>query len=170
MRHPYNGVSPRLHPTVFVAEGAKIVGDVEIGERSSVWFNAVVRGDIVPIRIGKRTNIQDGCVLHVKEGFPLTVGDEVTFGHGVMAHGCAIEDLCLLGIGCVILDGAVIGRGSVIGGGAVIPPGTVVPPHSLVMGVPGKVVRDLGPGSGESNRAFADSYVGYAATYLGQGE
>jgi len=170
MRIPYNGVFPRVHPTVFVAEGAKIVGDVEIGEQSSVWFNAVVRGDIFPVRIGRRTNVQDGCVLHVKVGLPVTVGDEVTFGHGVMAHGCAIGDLCLLGIGCVILDGATIGRGSVIAAGAVVPPGMDVPPHSLVMGVPGKVVKDLGPGSGEDNRVFSDHYVEYAKNYLRQGE
>ncbi len=169
MRIPYNGVSPRLHPSVYVAEGARIVGDVEIGEESSVWFNAVVRGDIVPIRIGRRTNVQDGSVLHVKERFPLTVGDEVTFGHGVMAHGCTIEDLCLLGIGCVLLDGALIGRGSVIAGGAVVPPGMVVPPHSLVAGVPGRVVKDLGPASADANRAFSDGYVQYARRYREQG-
>lgn len=167
---PYKGFSPRLHPTVFVADGARIVGDVEIGERSSVWFNAVVRGDIFPIRIGRRTNIQDGCVLHVRAGFPVTVGDEVTFGHGVMAHGCAIGDLCLLGIGCVVLDGAEIGRGSVIAAGVVVPPGMVVPPHSLVMGAPGKVVRNLGPGSAEENRVYADNYVGYAENYPRRGE
>ncbi len=153
-----------------MADGARIVGDVEIGERSSVWFNAVVRGDIFPIRIGRRTNIQDGCVLHVKVGLPVTVGDEVTFGHGVMAHGCAIGDLCLLGIGCGILDGATIGRGSVIAAGAVVPPGMAVPPHSLVMGVPGKVAKDLGPGSAEDNRVYSDHYVGYAENYLRQGE
>jgi len=166
---PHKGVSPRLHPSVFVAEGARIIGDVEVGESSSVWFNAVLRGDILPIRIGRRTNIQDGCILHTKDGFPLTVGEEVTFGHGVIAHGCAIGDLCLLGIGCVVLDGAVIGRGSVIGSGAVVPPGTIVPAHSLVMGVPGKVVKDLGPDSGEKNRAFSDSYVRYARSYLEKG-
>ena len=166
---PHRGVSPRLHPSVFVAEGARIIGDVEIGESGSVWFNAVIRGDILPIRIGRRTNVQDGCILHTKDGFPLTVGDEVTFGHAAVAHGCTVGDLCLLGIGCVVLDGAVIGRGSVIGSGAVVPPGTVVPAHSLVMGVPGKVVKDLGPDSGERNRAFSDSYVRYALSYLGQG-
>jgi carbonic anhydrase/acetyltransferase-like protein (isoleucine patch superfamily) len=166
---PHKGVSPRLHPTVFIAAGARIIGDVEMGESSSVWFNTVIRGDILPIRIGRRTNVQDGCILHTKDGFPLTVGDEVTFGHAAIAHGCTIGDLCLLGIGCIVLDGAVIGRGSVIGSGAVVPPGTVVPPHSLVMGVPGKVVKDLGPGSGEKNRAFSDSYVRYALSYLGQG-
>jgi carbonic anhydrase/acetyltransferase-like protein (isoleucine patch superfamily) len=155
---------------VYVAEGARIVGDVEIGEFSSVWFNTVIRGDILPIRIGRRTNVQDGCVLHTRDGFPLTLGDEVTVGHGVTVHGCTVGDLCLLGIGCVVLDGAVIGRGSVIGSGAVVPPGTVVPPHSLVMGVPGRVAKDLGPGSGEKNRAFSDSYVRYARSYLEKGE
>jgi len=155
---------------VFVAEGARIVGDVEIGEDSSVWFNAVIRGDILPIRIGRRTNVQDGCILHTKDGFPLSVGDEVTFGHGATAHGCTIENQCLLGIGCVVLDGSVIGRGSVVGSGAVVPPGTIVPPHSLVMGVPGKVVRDLGAESSEGNRAFSDRYVRYALSYLVRGE
>ncbi len=162
----YKGVSPRVHPTVFVADGARIVGDVEIGELSSVWFNAVIRGDIFPIRIGRRTSIQDGCVLHVRVGASVIVGDDVTFGHGVMAHGCTIGDLCLLGIGCVILDGATVGRGSVIAAGAVVPPEMIVPPHSLVMGVPGRVVRDLGPGSEEENRAVAEHYVGYAKNYL----
>jgi carbonic anhydrase/acetyltransferase-like protein (isoleucine patch superfamily) len=164
------GVAPRLHPSVFVAEGARIVGDVEIGEDSSVWFNAVIRGDILPIRVGRRTNIQDGCILHTKDGFPLSLGDEVTLGHGATAHGCTIGNLCLLGIGSVVLDGAVIGEGSVIGSGAVVPPGTVVPPHSLVLGVPGKVVKDLGAESGEKNRVFSDSYVRYALSYLETGE
>jgi carbonic anhydrase/acetyltransferase-like protein (isoleucine patch superfamily) len=154
---------------VFVAEGARIIGDVEIGEDSSVWFNAVIRGDILPIRIGRRTNVQDGCILHTKEGFPLAVGNEVTFGHGVTAHGCTIGDLCLLGIGCVVLDGAVLGRASVIGSGAVVLPGMIVPPHSLVLGVPGKIVKDLGPGSADRNRVFSDNYVGYALSYLGKG-
>lgn len=166
MRIRHKGKSPVLPPSVFVADGARIIGDVEIGEQSSIWFNAVIRGDILPIRIGRRTNIQDGCVLHTKDGFPLTIGDEVTFGHSVTAHGCTIGDLCLLGIGCVVLDGAVVGRGSVIGSGAVVPPGTVVPPNTLVMGVPGKLAKDLGPGSAERNRAFSDSYVKYALSYL----
>jgi carbonic anhydrase/acetyltransferase-like protein (isoleucine patch superfamily) len=165
----HKGIAPRLHPSVFVAEGARIIGDVEIGEESSVWFNAVIRGDILPVRIGRRTNVQDGCILHTKEGFPLIVGDEVTFGHGVTAHGCTIGNLSLLGIGCVVLDGAVIGRASVIGSGAVVPPGTIVPPHSLVMGVPGKVVKDLGPASEAGNRVFSDNYVRHAHAYIGEG-
>jgi carbonic anhydrase/acetyltransferase-like protein (isoleucine patch superfamily) len=162
---PYKGVTPACHPSVFVAEGAKIIGDVEIGEDSSVWFNTVIRGDIHRIRIGRRTNVQDNCTLHVTHNDELTVGDSVTFGHGVVAHGCVIEDYCLIGNAAVVLDGAVIGTGSVIAAGAVVSPRTVVPPHSLVMGVPGKVVKTLAPESAVANRIVADCYVEYAQTY-----
>lgn len=162
---PYKGIVPACHPAVFVAEGAMVIGDVEIGEDSSVWFNTVIRGDINRIRIGKRTNVQDNCTLHVTTAQALTVGDSVTFGHGVVAHGCTIEDFCLIGIGSVVLDGAVIGRGSVIGAGSVVPPGMIVPPHALVLGVPGKVVKILSPESAVANRITADHYVEYAKTY-----
>jgi carbonic anhydrase/acetyltransferase-like protein (isoleucine patch superfamily) len=165
MLRSYRGVPPNCHPTVFVAEGAFVIGDVEIGEDSSVWFNSVVRGDVNRIRIGRRTNIQDNCTLHVTSAHPVTVGDSVTFGHGVVAHGCTIEDFALIGIGAVVLDGAVVGRGSVIGAGAVVAPATIVPPHSLVLGVPGKVARTLAPESAAANRITADHYVEYAAIY-----
>jgi len=150
---------------VFVAGGAVLIGDVVIGEDASVWFHAVVRGDIHVIRIGRGTNVQDHCVLHVTKDHPLTIGEYVTLGHRAVVHGCTIEDLCLVGIGAVVLDGAVVGTGSVIGAGAVVSPGTVVPPHSLVLGVPGKVVRDLGPGSVDRIRKTAENYVGYAKSY-----
>ena len=162
---PYRGIVPVCHSTVFVADGAAVIGDVEIGEDSSVWFNTVIRGDIHRIRIGKRTNVQDNCTLHVTHADAVTVGDSVSFGHGVVAHGCTIEDDCLIGIGSVVLDGAVIGRGSVIGAGAVVPPRMVVPPHALVMGVPGKVVKILAPESADANRITADHYVEYAQAY-----
>jgi carbonic anhydrase/acetyltransferase-like protein (isoleucine patch superfamily) len=162
---PYKGIVPACHPTVFVAAGATVIGDVEIGEDSSVWFHTVIRGDINRIRIGKRTNVQDNCTLHVTAARAVTVGDSVTFGHGVVAHGCTIEDFCLVGIGSVVLDGAVIGRGSVIGAGAVVPPGMIVPPHALVLGVPGKVMKILAPESAEANRITADHYVEYAQAY-----
>jgi carbonic anhydrase/acetyltransferase-like protein (isoleucine patch superfamily) len=161
----YRGVVPECHGSVFVAEGAMVIGDVEIGEDSSVWFHTVIRGDIHRIRIGKRTNVQDHCTLHVTGKDPLIVGDEITIGHRAVVHGCTVEDLCLIGIGAVVLDGSVIGKGSVIGAGAVVPPGTVVPPHSLVLGVPGKVVKDLGPGSADGNRAIVANYVGLAREY-----
>ena len=162
---PYGGVRPACHGSVFVADGAKVIGQVEIGEDSSVWFQAVVRGDIHRIRIGRSTNVQDHCTLHVTREHPLTVGDFVTFGHRAVVHGCTVEDFCLIGIGAILLDGAVVGRGSVIGAGAVVAPGTVIPPHSLVLGVPGTVVRDLGPGSVDGIRKTAERYVGYARSY-----
>ncbi len=161
----YGGVSPRLPASVYVAEGAVVVGDVEIGEDSSVWFNTVVRGDIREIRIGRGTNIQDNCTVHVTSADPVRIGNEVTIGHGVTVHGCVIEDLCLIGIGSIVLDGAVVGRGSVIGAGAVVAPRTIVPPGSLVLGVPGKVVKNLGPGSVDANRAVAAHYIEYARSY-----
>lgn len=161
----YRGIVPRCHESVFVASGAMVIGDVEIGEESSVWFHSVIRGDIHRIRIGRRTNVQDHCTLHVTARDPLAVGDEVTFGHRAVVHGCTVEDLCLIGIGAVVLDGAIIGKGSVIGAGAVVPPGTVVPQHSLVLGVPGKVVKDLGPGAADANRITAANYVKLAREY-----
>jgi len=161
----YRGIVPMCHAGVFVAEGAMVIGDVEIGEESSVWFHTVVRGDIHWIRVGRRTNVQDHCTLHVTTRDPLAVGNEVTLGHRAVVHGCTVEDLCLIGIGAVVLDGAVIGRGSVVGAGAVVPPGTVVPPHSLVLGVPGKVVRNLGPGAEDGNRVTAANYVELARAY-----
>jgi len=152
----HKGITPRLHPSVFVAEGARIIGDVEIGEDSSVWFNAVIRGDILPIRIGRRTNVQDGCILHTKEGFPLAVGNEVTFGHGVTAHGCTIGDLCLLGIGCVVLDGAVVGKGSVIGSGA----------NVFTAVRPPKYVSPFAWGGEGAERVTRDGFLNIAARVL----
>ncbi len=161
----YRGIAPRCHGSVYLAEGAMVIGDVEIGEETSVWFHTVIRGDIHLVRIGKRTNVQDHCTLHVTRNDRLVVGNEVTIGHGAVVHGCTVEDYSLVGIGAVVLDGAVIGKGSVIGAGAVVAPGTVVPPHSLVLGVPGKVVRDLGPESSDSNRVTAANYVELARAY-----
>jgi carbonic anhydrase/acetyltransferase-like protein (isoleucine patch superfamily) len=161
----FRGIVPTCHESVFVAEGAMVIGDVEIGEESSVWFHTVIRGDIHRIRIGRRTNVQDHCTLHVTRKDPLSVGSHVTIGHGAVVHGCTVEDLCLIGIGAVVLDGAVIGRGSVIGAGAVVAPGTVVAPHSLVLGVPGKVAKDLGPASADGNRVTAANYVELARVY-----
>ena len=163
---PFKGVTPRIGSTVFIAQGAMVIGDVEVGEDSSVWFNTVVRGDINRIRIGGRTNIQDNCTLHVTSVHDVEIGDSVTFGHGVVAHGCRVEDFSLIGIGAVILDGSVVGAGSVIGAGAVVPPRMIVPPHSLVMGVPGKVVKTLAPESAMANRITADHYVEYAQSYM----
>ncbi|MCZ4066381.1 gamma carbonic anhydrase family protein [Microbacterium sp. NE2HP2] len=150
---------PRLHPTVFVADGARLVGDVVIGEMSSVWYNAVIRGDRSRIVIGDRSNVQDGVVIHVDAGSPAKIGDDVSIGHNAVVHGCTVEDGCLIGMNSTILSGAVIGAGSLVAGGAVVLEGTVIPAGSLVAGVPAKVRRALT----EDERG---GLHGNAATYL----
>lgn len=141
---PYTDLFPRLHEPVFLAEGVKIIGDVEIGRDSSVWYNCVIRGDVHYIRIGEMTNIQDCSMLHVTNGkYPLNIGSRVTIGHSVKLHGCTIQDLCLVGIGAIVLDGAVVEEKSMVAAGTVIRPNFVVPTGKLVAGVPGKIVRDL---------------------------
>lgn len=138
----YRGKKPLLAADVFLGEGSLIIGDVEIGAGSSVWFNCTVRGDVNTIRIGQRVNIQDGSILHVtKDVWPLVLEDEVSLGHGVVLHGCTIESGVLIGMRAVVLDGARVSSGCLIGAGAVVAPGKVIPPDSVVMGVPGKVVR-----------------------------
>ena len=132
-----------IHPSAFIAEGAKLIGEVSLGEKSSVWYNAVLRADMAEIEIGDETNIQDLTVIHVDEGVPCKVGNRVGVGHGAILHGCTVEDGCLIGMGAVLLNHSRVGSGSVIGAGAVIPEGTVIHPKSLVLGVPGKVVRQV---------------------------
>ena len=141
---PYMDLFPKIHPSVFLASGVKVVGDVEIGEDSSVWYNTVIRGDVNYVKIGKMTNIQDCSMLHVTNGkYPLIIGDKVTIGHAVKLHGCVIHDLTLIGIGAIVLDGAVVEEKSMVAAGSVVKPGFVVPTGKLVAGVPAKVVRDL---------------------------
>ncbi len=155
----FQGVTPRLHPSVFVADGAHVIGDVEIGEDSSVWYNTVLRGDVNRIRVGRRTNIQDLTVLHVhKDRFPCTVGDDVTIGHRAVVHGCTVGDRVLVGIGAVILDGVVIEEDSFIAAGSLLTPGTLVPAGSMVMGAPGKVKRLL---TSEERAGLLVSAAGY---------
>ena len=134
-----------IHPSAFIAPGAVVLGDVSLGANTSIWYNSVVRGDMAPIVIGEETNIQDLSMVHVDEGVPCTIGRRVGVGHQVILHGCTVEDECLIGMGSVILNGARIGTGSVIGAGAVIPEGMQVPPGSVVMGVPGRIVRRVDP-------------------------
>jgi carbonic anhydrase/acetyltransferase-like protein (isoleucine patch superfamily) len=155
----FQGINPQLHPSVFVAEGAQVIGDVEIGEDSSVWYNTVLRGDVNRIRIGRRTNIQDLTVLHVhKDRFPCTVGDDVTVGHRAVVHGCTVGNRVLVGIGAIILDGVVIEEDSFIAAGSLLTPGTLVPPGSMVMGAPGKVKRPL---TSEERAGLLASAAGY---------
>lgn len=141
---PYNNIKPRIEQSVFIADGAIIIGDVEIGKHSSVWYNCVIRGDVNYIKIGDYTNIQDLSMLHVTNKlFPLKIGNRVTIGHSVKLHGCTIEDLSLIGIGAVVLDGATIKSNSIVAAGSVVKPGFVVPEKVLVAGVPAKIIREL---------------------------
>ena len=162
----YKGHLPQIAETAYVDPAAVVIGDVVIGEDSSVWPCAVIRGDVHWIRIGARTNIQDGSVLHVmKDICPLVLGDNVTVGHAVTLHGCTIESRCLIGMGSVILNNAKIGTGSIVAAGTLVPEGMVVPPGSVVMGHPGKVRRATTAEDLESIDAYAARYVQYKDTY-----
>jgi carbonic anhydrase/acetyltransferase-like protein (isoleucine patch superfamily) len=134
---------PRIHPTAFIASTAAVMGDVTIGEDASVWYGAVLRGDMAPIVIGDQSNIQDGTIVHVDHAVPCTVGHRVGVGHRVILHGCTVEDECLIAMGSVLLNGVTVGTGSVVAAGAVLPEGMQVPPRSLVMGVPGRIIRPV---------------------------
>lgn len=167
MLHPYKGVRPRLGEGVFIAAGAQVIGDVEIGRDSSVWFNAVVRGDIHHIRIGERTNIQDGSVCHVMRGeCPVILGDSVTIGHGVVLHGCTVESHCLVGMNATLLNNVRVGEYSIVAAGALLPEGMVVPSRSLVMGMPARVRRTLSDDEAVSIDAYAERYREYKNAYL----
>lgn len=152
------GATPTIDPTAWIAPGAVVAGDVELGPEVGIWYTAVVRADHTPIRIGAGSNVQDGSVLHADPGFPSTIGAGVTIGHRAVVHGCTVEDDCLIGMGSVILNGATIGRGSLIAAGAVVSQGVVVPPGSLVAGVPGKVRREITEDERAAIRASAASY------------
>jgi carbonic anhydrase/acetyltransferase-like protein (isoleucine patch superfamily) len=166
----YAGKAPRLASSVFLADGAIVVGDVEIGEDSSIWFGTIVRGDVNHVRIGARTNVQDHSVIHVSSGtHPTIVGDDVTVGHRVVLHGCTVHDRCLVGIGAIVLDGAVVEPDAMIGAGALVPPGMVVPSGKLVLGSPAKVRRDLTAEEIAYLRKSAANYAAYAARYRREG-
>lgn len=170
MIRSYRGRSPQIAASAYVDEAAVVIGDVAIGEHSSVWPAVVIRGDVHYIRIGARTNVQDGCVLHVmRDEWPLILGDNVTVGHGVLLHGCTIESRCLIGMGSIILNGAKIGEGSIIAAGTLVPERTQVPPGSLFMGHPGKLRRALSPEEQETIDGYAQRYVEYKETYRGGG-
>jgi carbonic anhydrase/acetyltransferase-like protein (isoleucine patch superfamily) len=155
------GPAPRVDDSCFVHATACVLGDVRLGPNVSVWPFASIRGDVDPIELGENSNVQDGCVIHTDHGFPVKIGKNVTMGHLAMVHGATIEDDCLIGIRAVVLNGARIGRGSLVAAGAVVTPGTQIPPHSLVMGLPAKVVK-TDPKIADANRANAERYLGYA--------
>lgn len=164
---PFNGSEPRIASTAFVADSADLIGDVTLGEHSSVWFRCVLRADIHYIRIGARSNIQDGTVLHgMKDLYPVVLGDEVTVGHNVTLHGCLIESRCLIGMGSVVLNNARIGEGSIVAAGSLVTEGTVVPPRSLFMGSPAQFRRHLTDADLDIIRRYAANYVTYKDAYL----
>jgi carbonic anhydrase/acetyltransferase-like protein (isoleucine patch superfamily) len=166
MIRAYRGIVPKIAASAYIDPSAQVIGDVAVGERSSIWPNVTARGDVHSIRIGDDSNVQDNSVLHCDEGlFPLEIGDRVTVGHLAMLHGCTIEDDCVIGIGAVVLNGAKIGKGSVIAAGAVVPEGAEVPPDSMVMGVPGKVRRQLTEDERQRFRENAKHYVEAARIY-----
>jgi len=167
---PYNNRWPVVAETAFLVDNCDVIGDVVIGEQSSVWFGAIIRGDIHYIRIGNRTNIQDLCVVHVTAGTaPTVIGSNVTLGHQAVLHGCTVEDDCLIGMGSRILDGAVIGKHSMVAAGSVVRPGFQVPSGVLVAGVPADIKRELRPEDIKEIELSAQRYVDYFCTYLKEG-
>ncbi len=169
MLRPYLHHHPRIAASAFIEESAQVVGDVEIGEDASIWFLAVVRGDVHSVRIGRETNVQDGCLLHVqKDQYALALGERITVGHGAILHGCRIEDECLIGMGARVLNGARIGRGSIVAAGALVPERFEAPPGSLCMGMPARITRPVRPEETAMILRSATHYVQYKNEYLSQ--
>lgn len=155
----YKGILPEIGIHVLICDGVRIIGDVEIGDDSNIWFNAVLRGDVFPIKIGKRTNIQDGSILHVTtDKYALTIGDDVTVGHNAILHGATIGNRCLIGMGAIVLDAAVIEDEAIVAAGSVVKPGMIVPSGMMVAGIPAKVIREVKP---EERQGFIESAEHY---------
>ncbi len=161
----YKGRTPKIAESAYVAGDADVIGDVEIGEESSVWFQTVLRGDVAPIRIGSWSNIQDGSILHGNEGMPTAVGNWVTVGHRAILHACQVADHCLIGMGAIVLSGARVGEGSIVAAGALVPEGTVIPPASLYVGVPARLRRKLSDADREFIDTHASHYLEYKRVY-----
>lgn len=164
---PYEGKHPRIGARVFIAENAAVIGDVEIGDDCSIWYATTVRGDVNGIRIGKNTNVQDNCTIHVTHlDWPTVIGENVTIGHGAIVHGCTVENGALIGMGSRVLDGAVVGESAMVGAGALVPPGMQVPPRTLVVGVPARVKRPLTAEELAHLENSWKNYVQYKEKYL----
>jgi gamma-carbonic anhydrase len=164
---PYEGRHPRIGARVFIAENAAVIGDVEIGDDCSIWYATTVRGDVNGIRIGKNTNVQDNCTIHVTHlDWPTVIGENVTIGHGAIVHGCTVENGALIGMGSRVLDGAVVGESAMVGAGALVPPGMQVPPRTLVVGVPARVKRPLTADELAHLENSWKNYVQYKEKYL----
>lgn len=167
MIRSYRGITPTVAPDAYVDPSAQVIGDVVLGACSSLWMNVVLRGDVHYIRVGARSNIQDGTIVHVMRGtHPTVIGEDVTIGHSATIHGCTIEDRVLVGMGAIVLNGAVIGHDSIVAAGALVVEGARVPPGSLVMGSPAKVRRPLTDEEKASIRGYAERYVGYRLDYM----
>lgn len=166
MIHSLDGNTPQINDDVYVAPSADVIGDVEVGAGSSIWFGVVARGDVDRIEIGEATNVQDNSVLHLREGIPLKIGSRVTVGHGARLHACEIKSECLVGIGAVVLDGAVVSKHSMIAAGSVVPPGTEVPPGAVYMGSPASFERNLREDELDMIQQSAETYVDRARQYL----
>jgi carbonic anhydrase/acetyltransferase-like protein (isoleucine patch superfamily) len=156
---PYKGISPSVHDSVFIAPGAYLIGDVRIGKDSSVWFNAVLRGDDGPIIIGERCSIQDNSTIHLFEGFPVEIADDVTIGHNVILHGCKVGNRCIIGMGSTLLDNVEVGEDCIIGANTLLAGGIKIPPRSLVLGSPGKVIREITQKDLELLQMSSEHYV-----------
>lgn len=167
MLRPFRSVLPTVHPTAYIDESAQVIGDVHIGEDSSVWMNVVIRGDVNTIRIGDRTNIQDGTIIHVMRGtHPTRIGHEVTVGHAAVLHGCTIHDRVLVGMGAMLLNGAEIGEDSIVAAGTLVPERKTFPARSLLMGRPAARKRELTDEEVASIRDYAERYIGYRKDYM----
>lgn len=167
---PYRGKLPVIQPSVFIDDSAQVIGDVVIGAESSVWMNTVIRGDVHYIRIGDRSNVQDGTVVHVQhETHPTVIGHDVTIGHGAVVHGCTIRDRVLIGMGAIVLNGADIGEDSIVAAGTLVTEGCIIPPRSMVMGSPGRVRRPLTDTEVAMILEFSGNYVKYRLDYMHAG-
>ena len=165
--HPYKNLWPKIDSSVFIADGARIIGDVKIEKGSSIWYNTTIRGDVNSIKIGKNCNIQDNSCLHVEHDiYPLSLEEGITIGHSVTLHGCKIEKFCLIGMGATIMNNATIGEESIIGAGAVVPENMVIPPRSLVVGLPAKIKKELSKSQIQNLHDSALRYVNYTKEYL----
>ena len=166
MIRPFSGVMPRIAASAYIDQSAQVIGDVVIGERTSIWPNVAIRGDVNHIQIGDETSIQDNTVVHVdRKTYPCLIGNRVTVGHAAVLHGCVVNDGALIGIGAIVLNGATIGAGAIVAAGALVPEGMDVPPNTLVMGTPAKVKRAVTPEEQERFQGNCDSYVRLTAIY-----
>jgi len=171
MLRPYRGRLPVIDPSAYIDTSAQVIGDVEVGADSSVWMNVVCRGDVNHIRIGRRSNVQDGTIVHVMhDTHPAMIGDDVTIGHGAVVHGCTISDRVLIGMGAIVLNGALVGPDSIVAAGSLVPEGAVIPARSLAMGSPAKVRRELSEAEVASILEYSSNYVRYRLDYMTPGD